>query len=260
MNGLHPNDIEQRLNLLRAQYKLALQGPTPFIEREREAPRIRRIYSKNGTIVDLGGGISVHNGVLAQLGMSVYVVDLLGEYWERKISGATSIDHEIQVLEASGVKFIREEVSACTLTHFPERSVDVVTSFHCLEHLHQSPKLVLESAMQVLRPGGILLIEVPNAANARKRLALLLGHTNYLPYNCLYYSTDYRGHIREYVTDDLRQLAENLGSSSYRIFGTNAYGGAWMERIPSRLRESFDSVLRTFPGLCGALLLELKKA
>ena len=209
----------------------------------------------------MGGGISIHNGLLAQLGMNVYVVDLLGEYWERRTWVGTSIDQEVRALEASGVKFIQEEVAACDLTtHFADNSVDAVTSFPCLEHLHQSPKRVLESAMRVLKPGGILLIEVPNAANVRKRLALLFGRSNYLPYGMYYHSSDYRGHVREYVADDLRQLAQNLGATSYRIFGHNGYAGKWAEAIPSQVRQSLDAVLRVSPGLCGALLLQLTKS
>jgi len=259
-DGLNVDDVQGRLSRISEQYRPGLQVD-PVYARPRHVFRISRLYRKHGILVDLGGGISVHNGVLAQLGMNVHVVDLLGEYWERKASEPTSIDNEVRVLEASGVQFIREEVAACDLTgYFAENSVDVVTSFHCLEHLHQSPKRVLESAMRVLKPGGILLIEVPNAANARKRVALLLGRTNYLSYNLFYYSADYRGHIREYVTDDLHQLAHNLGATSYRIFGNNTYGGRWMESIPSRLRKSLDLVLKVFPGLCGALLLEVAKS
>ena len=114
--------------------------------------------------------------------------------------------------------------------------------------------------MRVLKPDGTLLIEVPNAANARKRLALLFGRTNYLPYCLFYYSSDYRGHIREYVSDDLNQLAQNLGAKSYRIFGNNTYGGRWIDAIPRPLRVSLDRVLKMFPGLCGALLLEASKS
>lgn len=259
-NGFDVKDIQKRLSLITNQYKPELQAD-PLYSQPRHVFRVTRLYRKNGTLVDLGGGISVHNGALAQMGMNVSVVDLLGEYWERKASEPTSIDREVKVLEACGVRFIRQEVASCDLTqYFADSSVDVVSSFHCLEHLHQSPKGVLESAMRVLKPGGTLLIEVPNAANARKRVALLFGRTNYLPYQLFYYSADYRGHIREYVSDDLYQLAHNLGAGSYRIFGNNTYGGRWIDVIPAPLRMSLDRMLKMFPGLCGALILEASKA
>jgi SAM-dependent methyltransferase len=259
-NGLNLDDVQTRLSRLARQYRPRLQ-PDPAHARARHVHRIGRLHREHGVLVDLGGGISLHNGVLAQLGMHLYVEDLLGEYWERKASEPTSIDHEVGVLAAHAVQFIRQEISTCDLTqHFADNSVDVVTSFHCLEHLHQSSKRVLESAMRVLKPGGILFIEVPNAANARKRLALLCGYTNYLPYNLFYYSADYRGHIREYAVGDLHQLAENLGITSYRILGSNTYGACWIELIPSRLRKMLDFGLRLFPGLCGALLLEAEKS
>jgi ubiquinone/menaquinone biosynthesis C-methylase UbiE len=80
------------------------------------------------------------------------------------------------------VRFIQHEISTRDLTtHFADNSIDVVTSFHCIEHLHGSPRLVLEAAMRVLKPKGIMIIEVPNAANVRKRLAVLCGRTNYGP-------------------------------------------------------------------------------
>jgi ubiquinone/menaquinone biosynthesis C-methylase UbiE len=259
-DGLNVNEVQRQLSQFYSQYKPQLQTD-PAYTRPRHVFRISRVYRKDGIVVDLGGGISVHNGVLAEMGMKVFVVDLLGDYWERKASEPTSIDREVKVLETSGVQFIRQDVSACDLTdYFAENSVDAVTSFHCVEHLHQSPKKVLESAMRVLKPGGTLLIEVPNAANARKRVALLFGRTNYLPYNLLYYSADYRGHIREYVTDDLRQLAHNLGAKSYQIFGNNTYGGRWIDVIPAPLRRAVDVALKVFPGLCGALLLEASKS
>jgi SAM-dependent methyltransferase len=259
VNELNTTEIEERLSRLKNTYKPTLQ-PDSAYGWTRHSYRIGLLYQKNGVLIDLGGGISLHNGVLAQLGMTVYVIDLLGEYWEVKATNPTTVHEEVRALEACGVRFIQQELSTCLLTaYFPDNSIDVVTSFHCLEHLHQSPKRLLESAMRVLKPGGKLLIEVPNAANARKRLALLLGRTNYLPYKAYYYSSDYRGHIREYVTDDLHQLASNLGAKSHRVFGSNNYGGEWIGTFPSPVRKIADVLFRRFPGLCGALLLEMTK-
>lgn len=45
---------------------------------------------------------------------------------------------------------------------FPDTSLDLVTSFHVLEHLRDL-KSTLAEAARVLRPGGCILIEVPDA-------------------------------------------------------------------------------------------------
>jgi 2-polyprenyl-3-methyl-5-hydroxy-6-metoxy-1,4-benzoquinol methylase len=254
---LDTTDIMKRLVLLRKQYEPRLQGQDEW---QSDAFRVGCLYRKAGVLVDLGGGISAHNGVLAQLGMTVYVVDMLGDYWEHRDTEPASITREVQLLEACGVRFIQHDVSTCDLRRiFDDNSIDVVTSFHCLEHLHRSPRLVLESAMSVLKLGGTMSIEVPNAANARKRLAVLFGDTNYGSYNSLYYSEIFLGHIREYTTGDLLQLAQNLGALRYRITGRNTISGDWVQKIPSTLRKSLDRALQVFPGFCSSLVLEIVK-
>ena len=231
--------------------------------------RVCRLYQKGGMLVDLGGGISAHNGVLAQLGMKVHVVDMLTDYWNHRDwlpGGAASakINHEFELLESCGVQFIQAEITTYDFTkHFTEDSLDFVTSFHCVEHLHQSPKIPLESAMRALKPGGTLLIEVPNAANLRKRLALLMGRSNYEPYKWFYNNVPWLGHVREYTTGDLRQLAGYLGAEEYRIYGTNFIQGAAVERalkyIPRTFYHAFDATLQLFPGLCSCIFLEIRK-
>ena len=222
--------------------------------------QIMALYRESGTLIDLGGGISVPNGVLAQLGMSVYVVDMLETYWEHRPQVQAKIAGEVKLLESCGVRFIVKDISTYDLTaDFADNSVDVISSFHCMEHLHSSPRLVLQSAMRVLKPGGKLVIEVPNAANARKRLSLLFGRTNYTPYNQFFYTEPFWGHIREYTTGDLQCLAHNLGASRYQITGRNTIYGEWAMKIPSWVRQSSDMILRLFPGLCSCLVLEITK-
>ena len=52
-----------------------------------------------------------------------------------------------------------------SLDEIEDASLDVVTMFHVLEHL-TDPLAVLKSVKRVLRPGGVLVIEVPHARDA----------------------------------------------------------------------------------------------
>jgi SAM-dependent methyltransferase len=259
--------FKEMLASLYQHYSPSLQGS--LTAQASDLFRICRLYQDGGVLVDLGGGISAHNGVLAQLGMKVHVVDMLTDYWDHRDwlpGGAASakINHEFELLESCGVQFIQAEITAYDFTkHFAEDSLDIVTSFHCVEHLHQSPKIPLESAMRVLKPGGTLLVEAPNAANFRKRVALLMGRTNYEPYNWYYNISPWLGHIREYTIGDLRQLAGNIGAREYRIFGKNFLLGPrvqhTLEYIPRPLYDTIDATLQLFPGLCSCIFLEVRK-
>jgi len=42
------------------------------------------ICCENGSLIDLGGGVGLFHAVLAELGMHVYVIDLLDDYWVQK--------------------------------------------------------------------------------------------------------------------------------------------------------------------------------
>jgi SAM-dependent methyltransferase len=259
---LNADEIRERLILLQkeysqSRYQEAMSGSGLNVA----LFRISLLYRKQGVLVDLGGGLSAHNGILAQLGMTVNVLDLLSSYWDNRPRNPEPIDHEMQVLKSCGVQFINANLLTCDLTNFfPENSVDIVASFHCLEHLDRLPKILLRSAVRIVKPGGTLLIEVPNAANLRKRLGLLFGHTNYAPFQEYSDSPPYHYHIREYTVGDLSQLAQTFAASeSYRIFGKNLHRGTWAERIPSFVRTLGDLVLQPFPGLCGSLFLQITK-
>jgi SAM-dependent methyltransferase len=52
---------------------------------------------------------------------------------------------------------------------WPDNSFDVVTFWHSLEHMTQ-PQRALEIALALLRPGGLLMLEVPNWASVQRRL------------------------------------------------------------------------------------------
>lgn len=212
-------------------------------------------YAVGGTIVDLGGGFSPLNGFLAESGMKVFVVDLLEEYFSH--STVTSpVTPLIEKLKQSGVEFISADLVEFDLRNrFAANSVDCVASYHTLEHLHHSPKRLLESAIAVLKPGGTLVIEVPNAVNLAKRIRVALGRTNYLPYRQFYEHDKWVGHVREYTLGDLRALASFLPLSSSRIEGRNWYGSLYRTKLLASVIPLVDATLRLRPGLCGSLYL-----
>ena len=222
--------------------------------------RIMRVFKEGGSIIDLGGGISLTNGVLAQLGMKVYVVDLLDEYYPHSSLHEDGL-LQVSFLREKGVHFIKADLLDCNLLdHFRKNSIDRITSYHVIEHFHSSPRRLLEDSLELLNGEGFLFIEVPNAVNILKRFKVLCGRTNYTPYHEYYFSEKYLLHIREYTLGDLMQLAHNLGFERYEIYGRNWYGTLYTTLGNQLLAKYLDKFLQTFPGCCGSLFLKLEKS
>ena len=95
---------------------------------------------------------------------------------------------------------------------------DMVVFQEVIEHLHNSPKLVLDEIKRVLKPGGSLILSTPNIVSLKKRITLLKGDSihwdlkgyyNYefsIPPNC-----EYIGHTREFHLNELILMLEWAG-------------------------------------------------
>jgi len=218
--------------------------------------RIRNAYKPGGTLLDLGGGFSVTNAVLSRLGMKVYCADLMSEYFQNSANFRNGMERQFEFLKQEGVTFIQCDLLEYDFGEFEPDSVDVVCSHHVFEHFHHSPKPVCDETMRILKPGGIFFLEIPNALNALKRLKVLLGKTNYLPFDSYFQSDRWLGHIREYCLADVEYLARYCAFSSYRIFGLNYYGTLYPKLRFSLPAVIVDRLLRVFPGACSALYLK----
>jgi SAM-dependent methyltransferase len=217
--------------------------------------RVENTYVPGGTILDLGGGFSLINAALSRLGMNVYCADLMSDYFVHS-SLKSAMTEQFDFLKKEGVRFIHCDLLEYDFKDFSEASLDVVCSFHAFEHFHHSPRRLCEHAMRMLKPGGTFFLEIPNALNALKRLRVLVGRTNYLPYAAYWNSSRWLGHVREYSLGDLTELADHLQFSRYRIFGLNYYGTLYPKLHYSFLACIVDHALRARPGLCAALCLK----
>jgi len=80
-----------------------------------------------------------------------------------------------------------------------ERRFDFVTMFHVLEHL-SNPRQGLKFAGDLLRPGGVLIVQVPNAASVQARL-----------FGNRWHGLDVPRHVINYTPRSLGFLLRDMG-------------------------------------------------
>jgi 2-polyprenyl-3-methyl-5-hydroxy-6-metoxy-1,4-benzoquinol methylase len=91
------------------------------------------------------------------------------------------------------------------LTKLPEASFDVITMWHVLEHVYHLNKDI-EHLKNLLRPGGHLVIAVPNCSS----------------HDADYYKEDWAAldlpiHLYHFTPNDIKQLSTNLGLQLVQI-------------------------------------------
>ena len=95
----------------------------------------------------------------------------------------------------------------------PDASADLVVLAHVIEHLYQ-PIHLLREISRVLRPGGAAIVTTDNAFMLHALVSQLhnapclhepVGQTAAMLFD------DWRGHVRFFTADDLRQMADAAG-------------------------------------------------
>ncbi len=148
------------------------------------------------------------------------------------------------------------KVSADGYLPFESESFAMVMAHDVLEHLHDSPRGLINDLSALIKPNGYLFITVPNAVNIKKRINVLMGKTNMPNYTEFYwYPGSWRGHVREYVKNDLRLLAEFIGFEIVELKGCHHM----LEVVPAKLRKAYMLVTNVFPGWRDSWLLVAKK-
>jgi len=85
---------------------------------------------------------------------------------------------------------------------------DIIIFAEVIEHLYTSPNLVLNFLSSLLKKGGKLIIQTPNATVFHKRIQLLLGQN---PYMLINENNRNPGHFREYTKSELKTYAKKCG-------------------------------------------------
>jgi SAM-dependent methyltransferase len=198
---------------------------------------------QHALLCDLGGGVGIFTPACVRAGFGRVV--LVDDFLDPVNTGAAG-QPALATLRRLGVEVWQRDLLQDGMAGIPGE-FSVITAFDTLEHWHHSPRRTLQEAMMRLRPGGHLILGLPNCVDLWKRLTTLLGAARWSPWAQWYELPVFRGHVREFHPTDARALAVDLGLQATRIHGRN-----WSIR---RRAAWADSLLRWRPSLCSDLYL-----
>jgi SAM-dependent methyltransferase len=202
-----------------------------------------------GDILDVGGGFAAFAPALSLAGHRVTIMD---SYVTPSAQAYPWADQPM--FAGSGVRIV--EIDASGPDFAPGiAAFDLVTCIDSIEHWHRSPRRSLHAMMASLRPGGSLIVGVPNCVNLRKRLTVPFGRGKWSSMAAWYEAPEFTSHVREPDVDDLRVIARDLGLEQVRIVGRNWSGHASPSRAIRLAARLTDRLLQLRPSLCSDLYL-----
>jgi SAM-dependent methyltransferase len=185
----------------------------PIVERlvrlvgARHVAFLARGLSPGGRVLDVGCGRGVILGPLADLGFEVHGV-------ERTASAAAGADERAEICIAPRLAD----------AGYPDEYFDEVVVWHVLEHL-QDPLALIAEARRILRPGGRLIVAVPNFSSAQARWS---GPD--------WFHLDAPRHLFHFPLDALRRMLAGAGfeveSSHHFSLRQNPFG--WIQSALNR--------------------------
>ena len=196
-----------------------------------------KAYLKPGDrVFDLGSGPCDKTAVAQVLGCECHAVDDLQDDWHKRGDNTNRIK---AFAKAMGIEFSQ------SFTPPAAGSFDMVMMNDVLEHIHDSPRDLLNTLVEGLKTDGLLFVTVPNLANIRKRVDLMRGRTNLPNYDLYYwYAGTWRGPQREYVRGDLVSMCNNLGLEIVELKTVHHM----LQNLPRKIRPVYKAVTTVFPG------------
>jgi 2-polyprenyl-3-methyl-5-hydroxy-6-metoxy-1,4-benzoquinol methylase len=175
--------------------------------RHRRVHKIERFIPK-GRVLDIGCGRGITLSQLKNDGWEVAGVEI----------SETAATHARSLL--GDTIFVGDVLAA----PWPENSFDVINIWHVLEHL-PDPAAVLARCRALLRPGGLLVVAVPNFESVQAAFA-----------GPLWFHLDVPRHYWHFGATNLTALLERNGfavqEASHFSFEQNPYG--WIQSLLNR--------------------------
>lgn len=191
--------------------------------------RVKEAYAAAGRapVVDIGCGRGEWLELLAEVGIAAHGYDL------NRVAVEECRTYGIDAQLVDGL----DALAASTT-----ESCSAVTAFHLIEHLpFEAVVKLLDEALRVLRPGGVLILETPNPGNllvAAERFYLDPTHRNPVPSELIAYLLKSRGYQETEILP-LHPVQSDLGEQysdpmlqllRQKLFGPQDYGAIGCKR------------------------------
>ena len=207
----------------------------------------------NLRLLDVGSGPMNVTAAFSKCGFNCFAVDDLSDPWHLRDDNRAKIQEFARLMN---IEFHQQDASY----HIPfdRGTFDVVLLKAVIEHLHESPRRLLNECFEFLKPGGALVVTMPNSVNLRKGISVLLGKTNFPPVDQFYHSEGmWRGHVREYTLAETEYILKEGGGE---IILSKMVHSQIYSKIPSKiLRQIYRILSAIIPTFRDAILVIARK-
>ena len=209
-----------------------------------------------GLLGDVGGAS------ILDVGPTPFTLYLRRRFPDARVHAVDKTDHLGQRFERHGVVFRTCDLGGEDSLPFDDATMDVIIFTEVLEHLFRPPTEILTDMRRVLRPGGRLIISVPNIASLKKRIAMVLGRSPLQDPDEVMkrgWMHGY-GHVHEYTRSELHMVLRRAGFRIDRTCGINFRAGDAMRQhgisFPKRLaKAAYCMLATTLPDCSGAIMV-----
>ena len=204
-----------------AQFRIQaanLSGGTSNIEIKNMIIGIIETFSIKGRVLDFGAG----KGQL---------INLLGLMDGIEPHGADIMERPGNI--PSQVSWFQQDLNE-ELSCAPA-SFDAIICSEVIEHL-ENPRSVFRSIFAALRPGGKLVLTMPNQENVRSFLSLIFRGQF-----ASFQEQDYPAHITALLRADLVRICQEVGFSELYFYYTNV---GWMPKARTTWQKASLNLLR----------------
>ncbi len=208
---------------------------------------IAHAFTGRHRVLDVGSEGGILLSLLSDLGHECHAVDITDDP-----AGFPEVYARKQIQFA----FCNVEVDPLP---YPDNTFDAISCCQCLEHFTHSHLPAMREFLRVLKPGGLLEVDVPNVASFRNRSRLLRGKNITYDYEAHYLDAQpltYRErnfypfrHNREFTRDELELLFRRAGFREVKAdflrsrrvrFGWSRLSsiGTWLRDLVPGMRKS----------------------